>query len=101
RRYGRRPTTCLLSSSRVGRLVGRRTSLRRLQDAVSTHLEAPSQIRLAPHDVPEATGRCIGVPARHSSVEQGLPSTGRSVLSSTTSLSPAPLHRSPLQSPAV
>src|SRR5436305_15320794 len=41
-----------------------------------THFEAPSQTRLPPHAVPEATGRWAGVPELHSSVVQTLLSTG-------------------------
>ena len=72
-----------------------------LADRHSTQWEAPSHTRLPPQAVPDATGRCAGVPAPHSSVVQTLPSTGRSALSLNTCELPAPSHCSPLQSPAV
>ena len=72
-------------------------------DAVrqATQWLAPSQTSPVPQAVPDATGRCAGVPAEHSSVVHGLPSTGRSVLLLNETELPAPSHCRPLQSPAV
>jgi hypothetical protein len=67
----------------------------------STQWEAPSHTRLPPQFVPDWTLRWVGVPALHSSVVQGLSSTGLSLSSLTTCAVPLPSHCWPLQSFAV
>src|SRR5262245_2239448 len=64
----------------------------------STQWEAPSQTRLPPQVVPDWTLRWVTVPELHSSVVQGLVSTGRSPSSLTLWELPLPSHWKPLQS---
>ena len=67
----------------------------------STQVPVPLQKSPLPQAKLSAWFGLLGVPALHTSLVQGLPSTGTSVLKTAFTATPAPLHSCTRQSPVV